>query len=232
VLTAAVSRPPAPRHRSRIAMVLLPVLGLLAGAGIAVALLQALTDPAPGTPANAAERRETGSIVLDADQYIGDPVGQVAARLTELGLDVELHKEVRNDVVPDRVTAVEPDGRPLAAGDNVVVTYAVGDPGASSSAQAVTGAPARGDSATAEDETPADSVAVPETGIADPTSATVSPTPTTLPATPTETETDTETEPETSPTTTSGSSTETESTSSSTSATSSTTTSESERERR
>jgi serine/threonine-protein kinase len=234
VFTAAVARPPA-RHRSRVAMVLLPVLGLLAGAGIAVALLQALTDPAPGTPANAAEQRETGSIVLDADQYIGDPVGQVAARLTGLGLDVELRKEVRNDVVADRVTAVEPDGRPLAAGDNVLVTYAVGESVSGTSTRAVTGAPGGGDPTTAEGGDTVGSVAVSETGAADPTSATVSPTTTTLPATPTETETETETdtETETSPTTTTSESSEdTESTSSSTSATSSSTTSSPEDERR
>ena len=48
--TGSVSRPPAARRRSRVAMVLLPILGLLAGAGIAVALLQALTDARPGAP--------------------------------------------------------------------------------------------------------------------------------------------------------------------------------------
>ena len=37
-------------------------------------------------------------------------------------------KEVRDDVVADRVTAVEPDGGPLSVGDTVVVTYAVGAP--------------------------------------------------------------------------------------------------------
>ena len=123
--TRAVSRPPTARHRSRVAMVILPVLGLLAGAGIAVALLQALTDNTPASPANAAEQLDSGSIVLDAGQYIGDPVGEVAERLTELGLDVELRQQARDDVAPDRVTAVAPDGRPLSAGDTVFVTYAV-----------------------------------------------------------------------------------------------------------
>ena len=154
-------------------MVLLPVLGLLAGAGIAVALLQALTDPAPGSPANAAEQRDSGSIVLDADQYIGDPVGQVAARLTALGLDVELRKEVRDDVVPDRVTAVEPDGRPLSAGDTVVVTYAVGEPDTSTSSgrAAVTGASGGGDSPATEagDTAGTTTAASPTTGAAEPT---------------------------------------------------------------
>src|SRR5687768_3659019 len=85
-LTGAVGRSPGPRRRNRLAMVLLPVLGLLAGAGIAVALLQALADDNPGAPANAAEQRVVGSIVLDAGDYIGDPVRQVTERLTALGL--------------------------------------------------------------------------------------------------------------------------------------------------
>jgi eukaryotic-like serine/threonine-protein kinase len=193
VLTAAVSRPPALRHRSRVAMVLLPVLGLLAGAGIAVALLQALTDPAPGSPANAAEQRDSGSIVLDADQYIGDPVGQVAARLTGLGLDVELRKEIRDDVVPDRVTAVEPDGRPLSAGDTVVVTYAVGEPDTSTSSgrAAVTGASGGDDSPATEAADTADTTQVAGTGATEPTTETGGATPTTLPGTPTESDSET-----------------------------------------
>jgi eukaryotic-like serine/threonine-protein kinase len=220
VLTAAVSRPPAPRHRSRVAMVLLPVLGLLAGAGIAVALLQALTDPSPGSPANAAEQRDSGSIVLDADQYIGDPVGQVASRLTGLGLDVELRKEIRDDVVPDRVTAVEPDGRPLSAGDTVVVTYAVGPPDTSTSSgrAAVTGASGGGDSPATQVGDTATSTDVAETETVDPTTETAGATPTTLPATPPETDTETPT------TTTSSEPTSSEPTSSTTTATSSTTT--------
>jgi serine/threonine-protein kinase len=223
--TAAVSRPPAARHRSRIAMVVLPILGLLAGAGIAVALLQALTDPAPGSPANAAEQRESGSIVLDADQYIGDPVGQVAERLTGLGLDVELRKEARNDVVPDRVTGVRPDGRPLSAGDTVVVTYAVGVPASTVDGErsAVTGSSGGDDSSSAVGESVTE---VTGGGAAVPTTTeTGAATPTTLPSTPTETEDETEpeTEPET-PTTTSESSSSSEPPSSS-SPTSSTSTS-------
>jgi eukaryotic-like serine/threonine-protein kinase len=36
---------------------------------------------------------------------------------------------VRDDVVADQVTGVDPDGQPLAAGDTVVVTYATDEPG-------------------------------------------------------------------------------------------------------
>jgi serine/threonine-protein kinase len=125
--TGSVARPPTARRRGRAAMVLLPLLGLLAGAGIAVALLQAVAGEPSGSPAEAAEQRDSGKIVLDADQYIGQPVDEVVRRLTRLGLDVEPRAEVRNDVVPDQVTAVEPDGEPLEPGDTVVVTYATDD---------------------------------------------------------------------------------------------------------
>jgi hypothetical protein len=126
----SVARPPSPRPRNRVAMVLLPILGLLAGAGIAVALLQTLSDNGgPGSPAEAAEQRQAGSIVLDAQDYIGRPVDQVAERLTALGLHVQLQSEVRDGVVPDQVTGVQPEGRPLGSGDTVVVTYAVAPAG-------------------------------------------------------------------------------------------------------
>jgi serine/threonine-protein kinase len=123
-------------------MVLLPLLGLLTGAGIAVALVAALSNGHPASTANAAETHESGSIVLDAGAYIGRPVDEVAQRLANLGLDVEPRPEVRDDVVPDQVTGIDPAGKPLSAGDTVVVTYAVaktGD-GASSGGAGVTGA--------------------------------------------------------------------------------------------
>jgi serine/threonine-protein kinase len=139
----SVARPPAPRRRNRLAMVLLPVLGLLAGAGIAVALLLALSgNDTPGSPAVAAEQHQAGSLVLDAEDYVGRPVDDVAARLTGLGLQVQLRSEVRDDVAPEQVTAVDPAGEPLAAGDTVVVTYAVAaaEDGARRDGAVVTGA--------------------------------------------------------------------------------------------
>jgi len=127
--------------------VLLPVLGLLAGAGIAVALLLALSNhTGPGSPAVAAETHGTGSLVLDAQDYVGRPVDDVVSRLTGLGLQVQLTSEVRSDVVPDQVTAIDPAGKPLKAGDVVVVTYAVAnaEDGARRHSAAVTGAAAVG----------------------------------------------------------------------------------------
>jgi serine/threonine-protein kinase len=138
------SKRPRGRRRRALATVLLPLLALLAGAGIAAALLQALSDGPPSATASAAEQQESGSIVLDAGNYIGRPVDQVAQRLTSLGLNVQLREQVTADAAPDRVTAVEPDGKPLAAGDTVLVTYAVAPPEAPSSSRAgagVTAAP-------------------------------------------------------------------------------------------
>jgi hypothetical protein len=185
-LTGAVGRSPAPRQRNRLAMVLLPVLGLLAGAGIAVALLQALADDNPGAPANAAEQRVVGSIVLDAGDYIGDPVRQVTERLTALGLDVEPRPEARNDVEPDRVTDVRPAGEPVSAGDTVVVTYAVrnSSSGADGERSAATGAVGNGGSVAGETAAPTTADAGTSTDPAAGAAAS-----TTLPATPTVSET-------------------------------------------
>ena len=185
-VTGGYARPPAPRRRSRVAVVLLPLLGLLAGAGIAAGLLSALSDANPSSPAAAAEQRQDTSIVLDARDYIGRPVDEVAAELTELGLTVERQAQEAPDSVPGMVTDVQPDGRELAAGDTVVVSYADGsatgseDDGASS---AVTGAAVVPDDSAATSEAPHTEDAVTE----EPTE-TEAPEETTVPASPTASE--------------------------------------------
>jgi eukaryotic-like serine/threonine-protein kinase len=201
-------------RRRTVATFLLPMLALLAGAGIAAALLQALSDGPPSATASAAEQQESGSIVLDADNYIGRPVNLVAQRLTALGLNVELREEVTEDAVPDRVTAVEPDGEPLAAGDTVVVTYAVAPPeradGSSGSrgGSAVTGAAVADEAETTEAQ-PAPSDAASTTssfsGAAEPTSA---PTVTSSESSATETTAESESESEPSPSTSASTATE------------------------
>jgi eukaryotic-like serine/threonine-protein kinase len=181
-----VSRSPVTRRRSRVAMVLLPLLGLLAGAGIGVGLLQALSSESPAAPAEAAEQRDSGSIVLDAAQYIGQPVDEVVTRLTQLGLDVEPRGEVRDDVVPDQVTGVEPDGQPLSPGDTVIVTYATRgtSSGGAGSRPAVTGAAGGGGTPVDEEASAAPESSTVETTSPSPGSATRSSAPvTTLPAT-------------------------------------------------
>ena len=204
---STVARPPAAR-RNRLAMVLLPVLGLLAGAGIAVALLLALANDAPASPATAAEQRQAGTLVLDAQDYIGRPVDEVAARLTGLGLQVQLETEARDDVVPDQVTGIQPEGRALQAGDTVVVTYAVATGVTEGPDTAgVTGAAVGGAAATTT--APDDGATTVDDGTASATTAASAPqtaTATTLPATPTSTATSASTSTSTSTSTSSSSS--------------------------
>ena len=208
----SVARPPVARRRNRVAMVLLPILGLLAGAGIAVALLLALTDDdGPGSPAEAAETRQAGSIVLDAQDYVGRPLDDVTGRLTGLGLRVELQSEVRDDVVPDQVTGIEPEGEALESGDTVVVRYAVaraGD-GGRRDGSVVTGA-AVGDGATSGATGVDEAGSAVDEAVTEPDAGGAAATTTTLPAEPTATE-PTETTTPTSETSTASTSTATES---------------------
>jgi serine/threonine-protein kinase len=193
--------------------VLLPLLALLAGAGIAVALLQSLAGDPQGSTAEAAEQRDSGSIVIDANDYIGQPIDVATQRLTALGLDVEPRPEPRGDVVPDQVVDVDPAGTPLSPGARVVVTYAVpeSDDGQQRDGAVVTGASGGGRTAAAATE-PAES---PESVVVEQAAAPVTTEaapPTTLPGGPTETEqppatatettsaTDTESPPATDPT--------------------------------
>jgi serine/threonine-protein kinase len=125
VSTQTVTRPPAPRRRGRVAMVVLPLLGLLTGAAIAAALFQSLAGEGPNSPAEAAEvQDQVQPITLDAARYIGRPVDEVVTQLEGLGLDVERRQVPTSDTVPGSVTDVTPDGR-LMPGDAVVVSYAV-----------------------------------------------------------------------------------------------------------
>lgn len=124
---SSVARPPAPRRRAWLAMVLLPLLGLLAGAGIAAALFQALAGDAPGSPAEAAyleQQQALTTLTIDADDYIGRPVEDVVDELSALGLDVERRQVPTSDAVAGMVTDVGPDGV-LEPEDTVVVSYAV-----------------------------------------------------------------------------------------------------------
>jgi serine/threonine-protein kinase len=121
-IPGAVVRPPVPRRRGRVAMAVLPLLGLLAGAGIAAAVIMAITGGGPDAVA-AAEQRSNGSIVLDPQDYVGLPVGQVAAQLAGLGLNVELRVDRAADAEGGTVTAVRPT-QGLTAGDTVEVFYA------------------------------------------------------------------------------------------------------------
>ncbi|SOC53337.1 serine/threonine protein kinase [Blastococcus aggregatus] len=140
---ASVLSPPAPRRGRRVALALLPLVALLAGAGIAAGVLQGLSDGPPPATAQAAEQRDSGSLRLAAADHVGRPVSEVAQELTALGLVVELKTEVTADQPRDRVTGISPTGRQLRAGDVVVVRYAVppSRPGGSGGSSRPTAAP-------------------------------------------------------------------------------------------
>src|SRR4051794_23635099 len=150
--TGPVVRPPVRRRRrAGLAMVLLPLLGLLAGAGIAAAVLTAVTSGSPDTAAAAAaQQRQSGSIVFDAKDFLGRPVDQVTEQLSALGLNVELRADPGADVVPGMVTDVQPTAG-LAPGDTVVVRYAAREPETGRGISPVTGA-AVGNRATVDRE--------------------------------------------------------------------------------
>ncbi len=125
-----VSRPP-DRRRTRAAVVLLPLLGLLAGAGIAAMLLQGLAG-GTGTPAaEAGQQRGDAVVVLVEDDYLGRPADEVAVQLAALGLTVERELAQRTDAEPGTVVGVDPAGQALAPGDTVILQVAVaaGDDG-------------------------------------------------------------------------------------------------------
>jgi eukaryotic-like serine/threonine-protein kinase len=186
--TTHVVRPPARRrrNRSRIAVVLLPLLGLLAGAGIAVALLQALSSGTPSAPAAAAEQRDDATVVLDPEDYVGRPVDEVATQLAAYGLTVDRKAQDAPDAVPGMVTDVRPGGVELRAGDSVTVFYAAepgtaGNTGGGSSG--VTGAAVDAEESPSASEAPTTDAAEEPQPTATETSE-----PTDLPGSPTESE--------------------------------------------
>jgi len=122
-----MTHPPAPRRRGRGVMVLLPLLGLLAGAAIAVALLQALTHSPPRATAQAAEEHVATGVVLVAKDYVGRPVESVVAQLLGKGLAVRQQEDPTASGTPGTVARVDPVGVTLSPGDTVTLFY-VPDP--------------------------------------------------------------------------------------------------------
>ncbi len=119
--------PPAPQRR-RAAVVLVPLLALLVGAGLAAAVLSALTDGTRPTVVAAQTQDEAAGILLEAADHLGRPIEDVATQLSALGLSVERREQVTDRTVPGRVLGVSPTGVVLEPGDDVVVTYAVAPP--------------------------------------------------------------------------------------------------------
>ncbi|MGY1592007.1 serine/threonine-protein kinase [Geodermatophilus sp. SYSU D00708] len=128
---------PPVRRRHRAAAVLVPLLTLLLGAGVAAGVFVAVNnDPSP-SPRPAAQT-EDATIALDSADYVGRPVDEVALALSALGLLVSRQQQVSPDSVPGLVTGLEPPRGSLRPGDEVVVRYAVAPPSPGTSQRAST----------------------------------------------------------------------------------------------
>ena len=170
------------RADTRLAKMLVPLIALLVGAGLAAFVLQALPATAPETTAASAE--VTGpatatpeALVLARADYVGRPVDAVQAQLEAMELQVQLATVETDDVDPGTVVDIAPLSVRLQAGQTVLVTYAVA-PRASGSSS---GSSAR---------EPTDAVVQPAAPA--PSTPTATPTPTPTPtATPSPTATET-----------------------------------------
>jgi tRNA A-37 threonylcarbamoyl transferase component Bud32 len=114
---------------SRRGRVLVPVLALLVGAGLASAVLQTVT-PGQDTTATAAvvglgapgpAVDTSGPAEVRPADYVGRPLAAVQAQLEGLGLVVQVEEVVTGSAAPGLVV----DVAPLADGTTVVVSYAV-----------------------------------------------------------------------------------------------------------
>ena len=127
--------PPVRRRRRTLTSILVPVIALLAGAVIAVVVLQSMSREGTSMPAPAAatNKVDTGGIVLNAGDYVGRPIGAVADELAHRGLAVQRQAVLVPGAVPGLVTGVSPTGTALSLGDSVVVSYAAGRSGGATS---------------------------------------------------------------------------------------------------
>jgi uncharacterized membrane protein YgcG len=129
--TGATRRPDAPAPKGRVGRMLVPLMALLLGAGIAALVLQALTPSAP-PETTAATVEVTGSasatpeeLVLAREEYLGRPVDAVRAQLEAMGLVVQLEEVTTRSADPDTVVDVAPLSARLQSGQTVLVSYAV-----------------------------------------------------------------------------------------------------------
>jgi hypothetical protein len=129
--TGATRRPDAPAPKGRVGRMLVPLMALLLGAGIAALVLQALTPSAP-PETTAATVEVTGSasatpeeLVLAREEYLGRPVDAVRAQLEAMGLVVQLEEVTTRSADPDTVVDVAPLSARLQTGQTVLVSYAV-----------------------------------------------------------------------------------------------------------
>jgi serine/threonine-protein kinase len=132
---------PVPGALPRRRRVLVPLVALLAGVGIAVAGVQ-LVGLAPTVPVASGDSPPTSSsLVLAAADYVGRPVDEVEAALGVLGLAVERVAVETAEHAPGLVTAISPSGA-VSPGDHVTVSYAVAPPPAPAPAAPVVPVPA------------------------------------------------------------------------------------------
>ena len=120
-----VVRPPAPRRRSAVGVVLLPVLGLLVGAGIAVAPAAPLSPTAiPPHPRRPRSSSRTGDRP-DAADYVGRPWTTSPRELDGAGPGRAAGSRCpRRTSSPAWSPASSPRAGRWPAGDTVVVSYA------------------------------------------------------------------------------------------------------------
>jgi eukaryotic-like serine/threonine-protein kinase len=101
---------------------LVPLVALLAGAGIAGAAVQLAGGTPP--PTAAPEEAAPTALVLVAEEYVGRPVAEVEAALGARGLQVERVPVETTAVAPGLVTAVGPAGA-VRVGERISVSFAV-----------------------------------------------------------------------------------------------------------
>jgi serine/threonine-protein kinase len=182
--------PPRRRRRSSVAMVLLPLIGLLAGAGIAAMVLQGLAGKAnPPAEAAAQQAKQDDGVLLVKKDYVGRPADEVALQLAALGLTVHRESRQNADADPGTVIGVRPAGQRLEPGATVVIVIATapevttgGGAAPSAAPPAQTSAPAP--KAVATSTTPSATETTPSTEAGSSTSATTS-SPATATGTPT-----------------------------------------------
>ncbi|WP_237492130.1 serine/threonine protein kinase [Modestobacter sp. L9-4] len=122
----------APARSGRMGKVLVPLLALLVGAGLAAGVLQTVA-PGGETAATAASvdlgpvapvEQTTGPVQIDPADYLDRPLAAVQAQLEGLGLVVQTEEIPTTSEDPGTVV----DVAPLADGTTVVVSYAVAPP--------------------------------------------------------------------------------------------------------
>ncbi|MCZ2810858.1 protein kinase [Modestobacter sp. VKM Ac-2979] len=126
--TERSTRRPAPQ--GGLGRLLVPLVALLVGAGLAAVVLQAFA-PTGTTPIAAAVEvpgevvASPATVVLDAADYLGRPVDAVRAQLEALDLVVEDQPAETDSADPGTVVDVAPLATELRAGETVLISYAV-----------------------------------------------------------------------------------------------------------